>query len=102
MVRHVIIWKLKDGYTGEEISRIKKDIKEGLEGLAGNIPGLKEIRVYTDPLESSNCDLILDSLFENEESLMGYIDHPLHVDVAQNKVRPFVAQRNCIDFKVKE
>ncbi|MBQ7583549.1 MAG: hypothetical protein IJT24_02970 [Lachnospiraceae bacterium] len=33
---------------------------------------------------------------------MGYTDHPLHADVAQNKVRPFVAQRNRIDFKVKE
>ena len=100
MVKHVIIWKLKDGYSDEEISGIKKDIKEGLEGLKGHIPGLREIKVYTEPLKSSNCDLILDSEFENEESLAGYTDHPLHVEVAQNKVRPFVAQRNCIDYVV--
>ena len=100
MVKHVIIWKLKSGYSDEEISGIKKDIKEGLEGLAGQIPGLKEISVYTEPLGSSNCDLILDSLFENEGSLKGYAVHPLHVDVADNKVRPFVEQRSCMDYEI--
>ncbi len=100
MVKHVIIWKLKSGYSDEEISGIKKNIKEGLEGLAGQIPGLKEISVYTEPLGSSNCDLILDSLFENEESLKGYAVHPLHVDVADNKVRPFVEQRSCMDYEI--
>ncbi len=100
MVKHVINLKLKSGYSDEEISGIKKDIKEGLEGLAGQIPGLKEIKVYTEPLESSNCDLILDSLFENEESLKGYAIHPLHVEIADNKVRPFVEHRSCIDFEI--
>ena len=100
MVKHVIIWKLKSGYSDEEISGIKKNIKEGLEGLAGKIPGLKAINVYTEPLASSNCDLILDSLFENEDSLKGYAVHPLHVEVADNKVRPFVENRSCIDYEI--
>ena len=100
MVRHVIVWKLKDEYDNEKADEIKAGIKEGLEGLAGKIPGLKEIKVYTKPLASSNCDLMLDSLFEDEESLKGYSVNPLHGDVADNKVRPFMAQRSCFDYEI--
>ncbi len=100
MVRHVIVWKLKDEYAGEEADKIKAGIKDGIQGLLGKIPGLKDIKVYTEPLPSSNCDLMLDSLFEDEESLKGYTVNPLHVEVAENKVRPFVALRSCLDFEV--
>ena len=98
MVKHVIIWTLKDEYTEEEKSTIKKGIKEGLEGLQGVVPGLIKIRVYTEGLESSNADLMLDSLFENEEALKVYAMHPAHVTVAQGKVRPYTKTRSCFDF----
>ena len=100
MVRHVIIWELKDEFSGEEAAKIKKEIKEGLENLAGKIPGLKEIKVYTEPLESSNCDLMLDSLFEDEKALKGYAVHPAHVEVADNIVRSNTSRRSCIDFEI--
>lgn len=100
MVRHVILWKLKDEYTDERKEEVKRGIKEGLESLAGKIPGLKEIKVNTQPLGSSNCDLMLDSLFENEESLKGYSIHPAHVEVADNKVRPHTSQRICMDYEI--
>ena len=64
MVKHVIVWTLKDEYSAEEKENIKKGIKEGLEGLKGKIPGLVDIRVNTEPLASSNCDVMLDSTFE--------------------------------------
>ena len=37
--------------------------KAGLEGLAGQIPGLLEIHVNINGLESSNADLMLDSTY---------------------------------------
>ncbi|MBR3308081.1 MAG: Dabb family protein [Lachnospiraceae bacterium] len=98
MVKHVILWKLKEEYTEEQVLKIKADIKEGLEGLKGQIPGLIDIRVNTEPLASSNCDLMLDSSFEDEESLKGYAVHPKHVEVADTKVRPFTASRVCMDY----
>ncbi len=100
MVKHVILWKLKDEYPAEQIAEIKSGIKEGLEGLKGQIPGLVEIKVNTEPLASSNCDLMLDSLFEDEASLKGYSTHPAHVAVANGKVRPFTASRTCMDYEV--
>ena len=98
MVKHVIVWTLKDEYSAEEKENIKKGIKEGLEGLKGKIPGLVDIKVNINGLESSNADLMLDSTFETEEALKGYSVHPEHVAVANGKVRPYTAVRSCLDY----
>lgn len=100
MVKHVIIWTLKEELTENEKNKIKSEIKEGLEALAGKISGLMEIKVQTDMLPSSNGDLMLDSAFESFEALKGYAIHPEHVKVAENKVKPFTSGRYCVDFEL--
>lgn len=100
MVKHIILWTLKDEYTADEKEQIKDGIKEGLEGLSGKIPGLLEIKVNKNGLESSNADLMLDSSFENEDALKNYSIHPAHVEVADTKVRPYTKTRSCLDFEV--
>ncbi len=98
MVKHIILWKLKDSLTGEEKEQVKAGIREGLEGLKGKIPGLVDIRVQTKGLASSNADVMLDCVFESEEALKGYSIHPAHVEVADTKVRPYTEIRLCLDF----
>ncbi|MCR5195476.1 MAG: Dabb family protein [Pseudobutyrivibrio sp.] len=100
MVKHVILWTLKDELSAEEKEQVKKGIKEGLEGLAGKIPGMIEIKVNINGLESSNADLMLDSTFESVEALKAYAVHPEHVAVADNNVRPYTKIRSCLDFEV--
>ena len=100
MVKHVILWQIKDEYEGAELQSIKEGIKEGLEGLAGKIPGLIEIKVNVNGLASSNADLMLDSSFESEEALKGYAVHPEHVAVADGRVRPYTKSRVCLDDTV--
>ena len=100
MVKHVILWTLKDEYSAEEKADIKRGIKEGLEGLKGKVPGIVEIKVNIEGLASSNADLMLDSTFENEEALKNYAVHPEHVAVADSKVRPFTKLRSCLDYEV--
>lgn len=56
--------------------QIKAGIKEGLEGLAGQIPGMTEIKVRIDCLPSSTVDVMLDSTFESAEALKAYSTHP--------------------------
>lgn len=99
MVKHIILWKLKEELSAEEKTAVKAKIKEGLEGLAGRIPGLLEIRVYTEGLPGSNVDLMLDSSFADEAALKGYAVHPEHVAVADGRVRPYTAVRSCMDFE---
>ena len=98
MVKHVILWKLKDGL--DDPAAVKAAIKAGLEGLRGVVPGLLDIAVRTEGLASSNADLMLDSSFESEAALKGYAVHPAHVAVASGKVRPFVQTRLCLDYEV--
>ena len=89
MVRHVILWKLKEMPDAEKAA-VKAGIKEGLE-----------VRVYTDALPSSaNADLMLDTTFTDAAALKGYSTHPAHVAVADGKVRPYTAVRTCLDFNV--
>ena len=98
MVKHIILWKLKEEYNNDEI---KQGIKSGLEGLKGKIDGLLEIRVQLDKLESSNADVMLYSVFESEEALKGYAVNPIHIKVADGNVRPFTETRLCMDFYVE-
>lgn len=100
MVKHVILWKLKDELSAAEKETVKKGIKVGLEGLLGKIDGLTEIRVFTQGLPSSNCDVALDCTFTSESALQGYSVHPEHVRVANAFVRPYTAVRTCFDFNV--
>ena len=100
MVKHIILWQLKDELTEEKKAAVKAGIKEGLEGLLGKVPGLTEIKVQTEGLASSNADVMLDSTLVDEEALKGYAVHPEHVAVADGKVRPYTKTRVCLDFEV--
>ena len=100
MVKHVILWQLKEELSDAEKAAIKAGIKAGLEGLAGQIPGLVEIHVNINALPSSNADLMLDTTFESAEALKGYSTHPAHVAVANSEVRPYYKNRVCLDYEI--
>lgn len=99
MVKHIILWKLRDGISETEKAEIKANAKVALENLNGKIEGLKEINVQINSLESSNADMMLYSVFENEEFLKSYQINPLHKAAADTFVRPFTNTRLCLDFE---
>ena len=100
MVKHIIIWTLKDCYDASEKAEIAKNIKINVEGLKDKIDGVVEIKVQTEHLPSSTGDVMLDSTFVSEEALKAYAINPEHVEVANRDVRPFVASRSCLDFEI--
>ncbi|MCF0198942.1 MAG: Dabb family protein [Bacteroidaceae bacterium] len=100
MVKHIILWKLKDELSETEKEKAKQGIKEGLEGLLGQVPGLVDIHVNIHGrLASSNADVMLDSTLESPEALRAYASHPAHVAVADSKVRPYTSVRTCLDYE---
>ena len=99
MVRHVILWQLKDELSAEEKLTVKKEIKVGLENLQGKIPGLLKISVHITGLASSNADLMLDSAFEDEAALKGYAVHPLHQE-AKTHFFHLLDSRVAADYEV--
>ena len=100
MIKHIILWKLRSDMSASEKQEAAKAIKEGLESLQGQVPGLVDIHVQIDGrLESSNADIMLDSTLVSEEALKGYAVHPAHVAVANGVVRPNTELRTCLDYK---
>ena len=101
MVKHIILWALRPELSDSEKDTGTAGINEGLEGLAGKIPGLIDVKVQiAGRLASSNADVMLDCTLDSEEALKGYAVHPAHVEVANTKVRPFTAVRTCLDFEI--
>ena len=98
MVKHVIIWKIKDEYR-DKADQIRIDAKRELEGLNGKIPGMQSLVIRINGLPSSTGDLMLDGTYESAEALKGYSSHPAHVHVADTYVRPFMQVRLCFDFE---
>lgn len=99
MVRHVILWKLKELSSEEEKKAVVENIKKNLEALVGVVPGLISLDINIEPLASSNADVMLDSLLEDEAALKEYQTHPEHVKAADTYVRPYTEVRMCMDFE---
>ena len=98
MIKHIILWKLKENIPQEEKSLIKENIKKALEELPKQIENITKMEVIINGIESSNADMMLDSTLEDVDALDVYRDHPEHVRVANGFVRPYTVQRLCLDY----
>ena len=94
MINHIILWNFKEELATEEN---KLRMKNELESLKEKIPGIVKIEVNMSPVAGSNADVMLNSIFENEEALNNYQVHPEHVKVA-SFVRSITCNRMCFDF----
>jgi hypothetical protein len=99
MIKHIIIWDFNDALSSEEKAESAAKIKKGLEELVGVVEGLREVTVYTDMLSTSNGDIMLDSVLEDEAALAAYAVHPAHLAV-KDYIGTVVKSRKCVDFKI--
>lgn len=95
MIKHVIMWDLKDELSAEEKKNAATKIKNDLEALS-ELEGVIKMKVYTEPVLTSNCDILLDSEFENEEAFNHYQDYPAHVAV-KDYIASVRKERKCFD-----
>jgi len=99
MIKHVVMWKLKDYAEEADKTRNAKRIKIELEALKNTIPQIFHLEIGINVLESdAACDVVLFSVFKNEKDLELYQNHPDHRAVAE-----FVAKvkesRFVVDYK---
>ena len=100
MVKHIIIWTLKDTLTSDEKQKVKAEAKKNLEALVGKIDGLIDLKVQIEFLSTSNGEMMLDSTFESFDALKAYAIHSAHQAVANEFVRPYTSARSCVDFEI--
>ena len=100
MVKHIVMFKLKEFASPDEKRAKMEEIKEGLESLAGKIDVLRYIRVDFNINSSETWDLILTAELDSPGDVEVYARHPEHVAVVTNLISPVKADRACVDCEV--
>lgn len=101
MIRHIVIWNLKDHAEGANKSINLEKAKTLLLSCAQVVPGIRafEVATATPGMDCTN-DLVLHMLLDDAQVLAAYQNHPDHL-----AIKPFmkavVQERRCMDFIVE-
>ena len=99
MIKHIVMWKLKDHAEGADRAANAAKMKALLDGCRDVVPGIVEFEVALaqSGLEAT-YDVVLYSVFADKAALDAYQDHPRHV-----AVKPFIGavrlERQCMDYE---
>ncbi|WP_054741916.1 Dabb family protein [Cellulosilyticum ruminicola] len=100
MIKHIVMWQVKEHEVHGNKEEIIAKMKAELEGLKGKIEGLVEIEVGKNyNISAAAYDVVLYSTFTSKEALEGYQNHPLHVAIGQNLVRQVAISRIVVDYE---
>ena len=91
MVKHIVLYTLKDGVEKDEAVKL---IASVLEPLVGKIPGLLHMEIRR---AYNGMDYALYSEFESREALDAYAAHPLHQE-AKNHFFHLLGSRVAADY----
>ena len=94
MVKHIVVYTLKEGVNKPEAIEI---IRSVLEPLVGVIPGLKHMEIRAT--YQGGMDYALYSEFESKEALANYAQHPAHL-AAKEHFWNFLDTRVAADYEV--
>lgn len=99
MIKHIVMWKLKDHAEGADRAANAAELKRRLDTCAGIVPGMLKFEVaLAQPGLEATYDAILYSEFDSKEALDAYVAHPTHKAVV-----PFIGAvreaRQCMDYE---
>ncbi|WP_285906427.1 Dabb family protein [Pseudodesulfovibrio pelocollis] len=100
MIRHIVMWTLKEEAEGNPAAANAAAMKKMLEGLAGRIEGLRHIEVsHTIVGADPECHVVLCSEHDDVDALNHYQGHPEH-QACVAFVRKVAASRSAVDYEV--
>ena len=99
MIKHIVMWKLKEHADGADRAANAAKMKALLDGCRDVVPGIVEFEVaLAQPGLEATYDVVLYSVFADKAALDAYQDHPKHV-----AVKPFIGavrlERQCMDYE---
>jgi hypothetical protein len=101
MIRHVVMWKLKDEALGLGKEALKAELKKRLEALVGRVPGVVTFEVGINQVPGDTVtDVCLVSTFVDRAGLQAYGDHPAHQEVVAF-IKQVAAERRAADYPVE-
>lgn len=101
MIKHIVIWKLKEEASGGSRTENALKMKQMLEALTAKVPGIVslEVGLKTDKAPANNDDVILVSEFASWHDLDVYATHPEHLKVV-DFVKSVVERRAVVDYEL--
>lgn len=99
MIRHIVMWNIKEELTGEAKKQACEKMAEGFLPLKNLVPDVIDLKVEINTMESSNRDFMLLVDFPNVEALAAYQVHPEHVKAAAY-VKEVTTNRVCFDYSL--
>ena len=100
MVRHIVMFKLKEVASPAEKQAKLDEIKTRLEALIDKIDVLRKIEVKFNCNPEESWDLILITELDSLADVSTYANHPEHVAVAKGIIGPVKADRACVDYEM--
>jgi hypothetical protein len=100
MIKHIVMWQLKDFAEGAPKQENALKAKQLLEGLNGKIKGIKLLEVGINLNDTPAAyDIVLYSEFANRQDLDAYQQHPEHAKAGDfiGKIRQ---DRKVVDYEV--
>lgn len=99
MIRHIVMFKLKEFATPVEKKAKMQEIKENLEALIHKIDVLRMIHVDFNVNPEETWDIILTTELDTLKDVGLYANHPEHVAVSKGIIGPVKADRACVDYE---
>ena len=100
MIKHIVIWRLKNRENEQTREETARAVKQQIEGMRGRIPGLLRIEGGVDfSTTPDSCDIALYAELESREALAGYHVHPVH-EAFKSFIGPRRIERYLIDYEV--
>ena len=100
MVKHIVVWKLKDEAHGNDRQTNANLIKEKLLALQEQIPGVVALEVGFDVSHSATSgDVVLYSEFRDMKALAEYQVHPAH-EALKHFIAEATTERRLVDYEV--
>ncbi len=98
MLKHIVMWKLKDFALGKSKVENLQLMKEMLEALTPEIVELQKLEVGINQNNSKEAyDLVLYTEFADQAALERYQSHPKHL-VVSDFVGQVRAERVVVDY----
>lgn len=99
MVKHIVLFKLKEEISLEQKLVIMKSFKSAIEALPAEIPVIRNIEVGFNINPGESFDIALYSEFDSLDDVKFYATHPAHV--AAGKILADAKEsRSCVDYEV--
>ncbi len=98
MVRHVVMFRLKEELDTPTKWRVVQDFKFGIKNLPKHISCIAHIEVGMNMNPDEKWDICLVGEFSTLEDVREYAAHPLHQAVAE-RLKPYVVERSCVDYE---